>query len=189
MRPEILDAKTTRPTEGGPTYTMGNRLFRGIWTLTWLLLASWTPPPMHQWRRILLRLFGAKVAPTSLVYGSAKIWYPPNLELGHCSMIARLATVYSVEKVTLAEYAVVSQGANLCTAGHDVEDVDFQTVARPITIGRRAWIATEAFVGPGVSVGEGAVLGARGCAFKNLDPWTVYGGNPAYPLKPRKIRL
>jgi putative colanic acid biosynthesis acetyltransferase WcaF len=98
-------------------------------------------------------------------------------------------TVYNVAKVTLWDYAIVSQGANLCTAGHDIEDRHFQTVARPISIGRRAWVAGEAFVGPGVIVGEGAVLGARGCAFRDLDPWTVYVGNPARALKPRRLRF
>lgn len=189
MKIEILDAKVTRPTEGGPTYPLTNRLYRGFWYLTWGLLASWTPPPFHPWRRFLLKLFGAKIAPTALVYGSARVWYPPNVEICHCAIVGGLANLYSVEKITIGDYAIVSQGANLCTAGHDIEDVDFQTVARPIVIGRRAWIATEAFIGPGVSVGEGAVLGARGCAFKDLDPWTVYRGNPAEQLRPRKIRF
>jgi putative colanic acid biosynthesis acetyltransferase WcaF len=97
-------------------------------------------------------------------------------------------TVYSVAKITLADYAFVSQGSTLCTASHDIEDPYFQTVARPITIGARAWVAAEAFVGPGVTIGEGAVLGARGCAFRDLEPWTVYCGNPARRLKLRKIR-
>lgn len=186
---KILDAKTTRPVEGGPTYSLENRVFRAFWMLTWYVLASWTPPPLHRWRRFLLRLFGARVAETALIYGRAKIWYPPNLELGRYALIAGEVRVYSVDKITICDYAVVSQGANLCGAGHDIEDVDFQTVARPITIGRRAWIATEAFVGPGVTIGEGAVLGARGCTFRDLEPWTVYRGNPAVAIKPRKVRF
>jgi putative colanic acid biosynthesis acetyltransferase WcaF len=189
MSLKILDAKLTRPTEGGPTYSFANRAFRGIWSLAWLLLASWTPPPLHSWRRWLLRAFGAKVAPTAIIYGGARIWYPPNLELGHYATIANGVTLYCVETIRLADYAIVSQDATLCTAGHDIEDKDFQTVARPITILRRAWVGTEAYVGPGVTIGEGAVLGARGCAYKDLDPWTVHGGNPARPIKPRNVRF
>jgi putative colanic acid biosynthesis acetyltransferase WcaF len=186
---EILDASLTRPTEGGPTYSLANRAFRGFWILTWALLASWTPPPLNRWRLFLLRLFGAKVAPDSFVYSSVRIWYPPHLELGRHALLGPQTTAYCVEKIILRDYAVVSQGSHLCTAGHDIEDVNFQTVARPIVIGRRAWVAAEAFVGPGVAIGEGAVLGARGCTFRDLDPWTVYAGNPARAIKPRKIRF
>jgi len=186
---KILDASLTRPDEGGPTYSLKNRAFRGLWSLTWLFLASWTPPPLVGWRRFLLRLFGARIAPTSFVYGSARIWYPPHLDVGHHARLSPGVTVYSVAKITLQDYSVVSQGTHLCSAGHDIEDIHFQTTAGPITIGRRAWVAAEAFIGPGVTVGEGAVLGARGCAFRDLDAWTVYIGNPARPIKLRKVRF
>ena len=74
--------------------------------------------------------------------------------------------------------------AIVLTEGHDIEDVYFQTVARPI-----ASMAAEAFIGPCVSVGN-AVLGARGCAFRDLDPWTVCAGNPARALRPpRRIQF
>jgi putative colanic acid biosynthesis acetyltransferase WcaF len=186
---KILDAKEARALEGGPTYSLANRLFRASWSLTWLLLAAWTPPMLHGWRIALLRLFGAKIADTAAVYGSARIWYPPHLEVGRFARVSPKVTVYNVAKITLQDYAIVSQGANLCSAGHDIEDIHFQTVARPIMIGRRAWVAGDAFIGPGVTVGEGAVLGARGCAFRDLEHWMVYGGNPARPLKPRRIRF
>ena len=185
----VLDARITRPVEGGATYPFRHRLFRASWNLTWCLLASWTPPPLNGWRRFLLRLFGAKAAPTAMIYGSAKIWYPPHLEIGQHACISPNATVYSAAKVTLRDYAIVSQGAHLCSAGHDIRDAHFQTMAQPITIGTRAWVAAEAFVGPGVTIGEGAVLGARGCAFCDLEPWTVYGGNPARALKSREMRV
>ncbi len=186
---KILDAKSTRPLEGGPTYSVANRAFRASWILTWLLLASWTPPLMHAWRRMLLRLFGAKIASNAAVYGTVKVWYPPHLDVGRFAVIGPGVNINCVEKITIHDYAIVPQGANLCSASHDVEDAFFQTVARPVTIGRRAWVAAEAFVGPGVTLGEGAVLGARGCAFRDLAPWTIYGGNPARMLKPRSLRF
>ena len=186
---KILDARYARTLEGGPTYSLANRAFRASWIVAWFLLASWTPPMLHRWRRFLLRLFGAKIAPTAAIYGSVKIWYPPHLEMGQFALLGPGVTVYCVAKITLQDHAIVSQGSHLCSAGHDVEDRHFQTVARPITIGRRAWIATEAFVGPGVTIGDGAVLGARGCAYRDLDPWMIYGGNPARMLKPRRLRF
>jgi putative colanic acid biosynthesis acetyltransferase WcaF len=140
------------------------------------------------WRRILLRLFGARISPLAVIYGSARIWYPPHLEVGPHARISPGVTVYSVAKIIVEDYAIVSQGTHLCSASHDIEDPHFQTIAAPITIRPRAWVAAEAFIGPGVTVGEGAVLGARSCAFRDLDPWMVYVGNPARAIKARRIR-
>jgi putative colanic acid biosynthesis acetyltransferase WcaF len=123
-----------------------------------------------------------------VVYSSAKIWYPPNLKMDAFACLGPMVNCYCMEQITLGTYALASQGAHLCAGSHDISDPNFQLVARPITIESRAWVAAEAFVGPGVTIGEGAVLGARGVAFRSLDPWVVYAGNPATPLKKRILR-
>jgi putative colanic acid biosynthesis acetyltransferase WcaF len=186
---EILDARENDTWRGGASFTLRNRIYRFVWAAVWQLFAAWTPPPLHGWRRLLLRLFGAKIAPTAGVYPSARIWSPANLEVGDFAFIGARVIVYSMAKITFAPYALASQGAHICAGTHDIEDVRFQLQARPIVIGYRAWIAAEAFVGPGVTVGDGAVLGARSCAFQSLEPWTVYVGNPARAIKPRKVRF
>ena len=182
----ILDAETTNPREGGPSFSFGNRLYRLIWNIAWALLASWTPPFLHAWRRHVLGLFGAKLHPTAFVYPSARIWYPPNLSMAEHSCLGRRVTCYSMAEITIGAYATISQGAHLCAGTHDTDDPNFQLLTKPITIGPNAWIAAEAFVGPGVTIGEGAVLGARGVAFKSLAPWTIYGGNPVRQIRKRK---
>ncbi|MGO9361323.1 MAG: putative colanic acid biosynthesis acetyltransferase [Xanthobacteraceae bacterium] len=185
----IIDARKSEPWRGGASFTLGNQIYRLVWSVTWLLLAAWTPPPLHGWRRLVLRLFGAKVAPTAHIYPSARIWSPLNLEIGDFAGIGPRVNVYSMARITFAPYSLASQGAHICAGTHDIEDVNFQLHARPIVIGYRAWIAAEAFVGPGVTVGDGTVLGARGCAFRDLDPWMVYAGNPARAIKPRNVRF
>ena len=104
------------------------------------------------------------------------------------AMLAERVNCYNMAPITLGRAALVSQGAHLCAGTHDIASATFQLTASPITIGAGAWIAAEAFVGPGVEVGEGAVLGARGVAFRSLEAWTVYGGNPAKAIKPRVLR-
>lgn len=185
----ILDARKIDSVRGGQSFSLGNRIYRIAWSIVWLVLASWTPPQLRAWRRWLLRLFGATIAPTANIYASARIWSPANLSVGDYACIGPRVRVYSMAKISFAPYSLSSQGAHICAGTHDIEDVNFQLVARPITIGFRAWIAAEAFVGPGVTVGDGAVLGARGCAFRDLEPWTVYAGNPARPIKPRRVRF
>ena len=171
---------------GGPSFSLGNRLFRGIWRLAWFLLASWTPPFLHSWRRFLLRIFGSKIAQSAYVYGSVRIWYPPNLEMAEHSCLGPEVNCYCMAKISLGPHALASQGAHLCAGTHDIDDPHFQLITRPIAIGARAWIAAEAFVGPGVTVGEGAVLGARGVAFRDLEPWVVYAGNPMQEIRKRR---
>ncbi len=181
----FVSASEHRTWQGGPSTTFANRLARAAFQIVWLLLASWTPPFLHGWRRQILRLFGARMAPTARVYSSARIWAPWNLELDDYACIGPNATAYSMALISLGPYSIVSQGVYLAAGTHDTSDPDFQILAKPIRVGARAWLAAQAFVGPGVTVGEGAVLGARGCAFRDLDPWTVYVGNPAKPLKKR----
>jgi putative colanic acid biosynthesis acetyltransferase WcaF len=181
-----LDASQSDALHGGPSFSFGNRVARAVWTVTWLLLAAWTPPPLHGWRRFLLRAFGAKIGRGARVHGSTRIWLPANLEMGDYSILGWNVNCYCQGKVTLEDYAVVSQYAHLVTGTHDFDSPGFQLYTRPIRICRHAWIASDAFVGPGVTVGEGAVLGARGVAFKSLDPWTVYSGNPVQRLRNRR---
>ena len=185
----ILDANKVDTWRGGASFTLANRLYRVTFAVAWLLLARWTPPTWRRWRSLILHAFGAKISPTAGIYSGARIWSPANLTVGDYAFVASGATIYSMAHVTLEPYSLVSQGAHICTGTHNIEDPNFQLQAFPIVVGARAWIAADAFVGPGVNVGRGAVLGARACAFHDLDPWTVYVGNPAKPIKSRNVRF
>ncbi len=109
--------------------------------------------------------------------------------MGAHAYIGPQVIVYCMAPITLGDYAIVSQRAHLCAGTHNIDDPHFQLEARSITIGRRAWVAAEAFVGPGVTIGDGAVLGGRAVAFRDLKPWNVYSGNPAVSLRERKVRF
>lgn len=183
-----LDAAKTRPLEGGASFTLGNRLFRVVWTLAWVLLARWTPPPLHGWRRALLRLFGARVGAGARVHASVAIWYPPHLTLGAQALIGPRARLYNQGRITIGARTVVSQGAHLCASTHDIADPDFQLQPRPIAVGDGCWIAAEAFVGPGVTVADGAVVAARAALFEDARAWGVYRGNPAVFVRERRLR-
>jgi putative colanic acid biosynthesis acetyltransferase WcaF len=184
---KVLDAKRHKPLEGGASFSLANRLFRVVWMLSWTLLARWTPPPLHGWRRFLLRLFGAQVGRGVRLYGSTRVWYPPNLCLGDHVLLGPGVHCYNQGRISIGARTVVSQGAHLCASSHDIADPDFQLILKPIMIGAGAWVAAEAFVGPGCHIGDGAVIGARAALFRNAEPWAVYSGNPAQFLKPRPL--
>ncbi len=183
----LLDARQTRPLEGGASFSLGNRLARVVWGMAWLILARFTPPPLHGWRRLVLRAFGARVGRGARVHGSAAIWLPANLELGDHVLIGPGVRLYNQGRITVGARTVISQRAHVCASTHAVSDPHFQLVLRPVQIGTQCWIAAEAFVGPGVVMGDRAVLAARGALFGSAEADTIYRGNPASALRPRGL--
>jgi putative colanic acid biosynthesis acetyltransferase WcaF len=130
-------------------------------------------------------MFGAKIANNAYPHPSVKIWAPWNLEMGPLSCLGPDVDCYCVDRVVVGARATVSQYSFLCTATHDYRDLRMPLVTAPIVIGERAWVAADVFIGPGVKIGEGAVVGARSSVFRNVDPWTVVAGNPARILNKR----
>lgn len=104
------------------------------------------------------------------------------------SCLASGVDCYNVAPITIGDGATVSQGAFLCTASHDISDPGNRLITAPIIISSRAWVAADAFVGMGVTIGEGAVVGARAAVFRDVEPWTVVGGNPARMIKKRTLK-
>lgn len=136
---------------------------------------------------MLVRCFGGQIAATAHIYPSVRIFAPWNLAMDDDSCLADGVDCYSVGRIHLGDHATVSQGACLCTATHDYQDPAFVLVMRPIEIERSAWVAARAFVGPGVRIGEGAVVGACGVVFRDVPAWWVVGGNPAQKIKDRRM--
>lgn len=169
----------------GPTFSVGNRLNRLLWSVAWLFLARWTPPPAHRVRIALLRAFGARVSWRAYVYPNVEIWAPWNLSIEDYGTLARGVVCYNIAPISIGVRAVVSQRVHLCTGSHNYLDPAFPLTAKPISIGKRAWVCANAFVGPGVTVGNGAILAAAGMAHCDLAPWSIYSGNPAKLLRTR----
>ena len=183
----LLDARESKPTEGGASFSLRHRVLRVIWGIAWALLASWTPAPFHRWRVLLLQLAGAKVHATAHIYSSVRIWYPPNLHMGPFACLGPRVNCYNMAPIRLGEKAIVSQGVHLCAGTHDIDDPNHQLITKPIDIDNGAWIAAEAFIGPGVTIGKNAVIGARAVITKDAASCGVYIGNPAKWIKNRNL--
>lgn len=176
---KVLDAAKAGSAGGGPSFSLGNRLFRVVWMLAWLLLARFTPPPLHAWRRIVLTVFGAQIAKGARVHASVRIWHPANLSIGPNALIGPGAILYNQGHIAIGADSVVSQRAHICASSHDVRDAHFQLVLKPVRIGDGCWVAAEAFVGPGVTMASRSVLAARGALFSDAQAGGIYRGNPA----------
>ena len=169
----------------GASFSLYNRIARFLWQFVWLFLFRPTPPPMHAWRCWLLRIFGARIASGCHIYSEVRVWAPWNLMMARKSCLGPRVNCYCMAPIVLGEFVVVSQGVHLCTGTHNYNLISFPLLAAPITIESHAWICADAFVGPGVSVGEGAVIGARSVVIRSQPRWMVCAGNPARPIKAR----
>jgi putative colanic acid biosynthesis acetyltransferase WcaF len=164
-----------------------NRIGRVLWTVCWLVLYRPSPRGMHGWRRALLRLFGASIAPGAHPYPSARIWAPWNLSMARASCLGDYVDCYCVDRITLEERATVSQYSYLCGATRDCDARDMPLLSGPIVIGRGAWVAADVFVAPGVVIGENAVVGARASVFRDIPANAVAMGNPAKVVRSRHV--
>ena len=168
------------------------KLKRALWNVCYVLCFRLFPTQLFWWWRwLLLRIFGAKISYSSHVYSSVKIWAPWNLEMYSGSCLGPNVICYNQAKVVLEENACVSQYSYLCTAGHTTDEVnnaETSLIIGDIVIKKSAWIGTRAFIGLGVEIGEGAIVGATASVYKDVEPWTIVGGNPAKFIKKRVIR-
>lgn len=173
------------PMRRQPAPTFRNKLARAAWGITWLLLYRPSPRPMHRWRALLLRAFGARVGRGAMPYPSARIWAPWNLIMGEGSTLGDNVDCYSVARILIGPHASVSQRAYLCTASHDLDQPDHPLVTAPIVIAAYGWVAAEAYVGPGVTIQCGGVVAVRAVATRDVAAWSVVAGVPARPIRVR----
>lgn len=171
-------------------HSFGSKCLRVLWNAVWLLLFRPTPRGnvFRPWRILLLKLFGADVRWSSNVLPTCRIWQPWKLTMGAYACLSENVDCYAVGRVVIGDQATVSQGVRLCTASHDIASRTMELVTRPIVVEPSAWVAGWSIVLPGVTVGEGAVVAAGSVVTKNVEPWTVVGGNPAKFIKKRELK-
>ena len=183
---EHISADTAVDPYNRPAFSLKNRLQRLVWNICWALFYRLSPRPMFAWRAMLLKLFGATLAPGCKFYPASKIHSPWNLFCAELVAVADGVEIYNPAPIKIGSHAIVSQGAYLCGATHDFDDPAFPLIAYAMELGAYSWVCARASVGPGVNLGEGAVLGLASVATKNLEPWTVYAGAPAVRVKERR---
>lgn len=156
-----------------------------LWWAVQATLFRWSPQVMYRWRAFLLRLFGAEIGKNVVIRPSVKITYPWKLTLGDYAWVGDDAVLYTLGDISVGSHSVISQKSYLCTGSHDYASQYFDINATPIVIGDKCWLATDVFVAPGVTIGNGTVVGARSSVFKSLPANVICRGNPAVVLRER----
>jgi putative colanic acid biosynthesis acetyltransferase WcaF len=160
-------------------WSAGQRLRMLLWEISWALFCRWTPKPLNTWRLFWLRLFAAEIEGYPFVHQRARITLPWNLTLRDRACLGDGAHAYTLARIELGRGATVAQEAYLCTGTHDFAQAALPLVTAPIVIGADAFIGARAFVLPGVTIGERAVIGACAVVTRDVAASTIVAGNPA----------
>lgn len=164
------------------------RALRLVWGAVWCCLFRPTPRwALHGWRRSLLRLFGATIGEGSKIAPSCRIWAPWNLVLGDFAALGDGVDCYNVGKIAIGSKAAVSQRSFLCAATHDASSLLRPLIVKPIAIQNHAWVAAESLIMPGVTIGEGAVIGARSVVTRDMPAWHICVGVPCRERAVREV--
>jgi putative colanic acid biosynthesis acetyltransferase WcaF len=168
-------------------YSSSEMMRRVLWGLIYPLF-RFSPRPCFAWRNWLLRRLGAQIGHNVQLDNTVAIQYPWLLKIGDFSAIGKSAIVYNLGCVSIGSRATISQYAHICAGTHDYTSEDMQLLRLPIVIEDDVWLCADAFIGPGTTIGRGAVVGARAAVFRDVKPWTVVGGNPARFIKVRGLK-
>jgi len=164
-----------------------DKIRRLLWSMVQNTLYRYSFHTWSGWRAFLLRCFGAKIGRRCTIRRTSRVHYPWLLEMGDLACLGDEANAYNLGKITIGDRATISQEAYLCAGTHDFSKIDLPLITRPITIGGDVWVCARAFVGPGVTIGEGAVVGACAVVTKDVPPWKIVAGNRATVIGERRL--
>jgi putative colanic acid biosynthesis acetyltransferase WcaF len=171
------------------TYTPGASVFK---QLLWFYLGDFlvqTPLlPFSSLKAAILRGFGAHIGQGVRIKPHVKIKFPWRLTVGNYTWLGEGLWIDNLAPVIIEDQVCLSQGVYLCTGNHDWSQPTFDLRVSPIHIKKGSWIAANAVIGPGVTIGEGAILALGSVTSQSLKPWTIYSGNPAQAIKQRSLK-
>lgn len=170
-------------------FSLKENLGRLLWGIAQATFFRLSPKRAYKYRASILRCFGAKLAKQVRIRPTVRIEIPWNIEIGEHSTVGDFADLYSLGKIRIGRYATISQHAYICAGTHDPSTPAMTLLLKEVVIEDHAWVAARSFVGPGVTVGKGSILGAQSSLFKNLEPHVVAAGCPARVIKPAPRRF
>lgn len=137
----------------------------------------------------LLKLFGAKVGQGIVLKPSINIKFPWKLEIGNNVWLGEKCWIDNLDYVKIGDNVCISQGALLLTGNHDYTVSSFDYRNAPIILEDGVWIGAKSVVCPGVTCKSHSILAVGSIATKDLEPYTIYQGNPAVPIRKRIIKF
>lgn len=173
---------------GSVKYSFNEQLRRIFWIFGQILF-RFSFRTMFGWRNFILRIYGAKIGKNVNIYNTAKIYMPWNFEIGDWSSIGEDVLIYNLGIVVVGSKSTISHRSHICAGTHDYTNVNLPLLKPPVMVGNQVWICADSFIGPGITINEGAVVAARAVVVKSVPEWQIVAGNPAKFIGERKLEV
>jgi putative colanic acid biosynthesis acetyltransferase WcaF len=161
--------------------------FVQIWWLVQDTFFRMSPQIFYGWRNFLLRCFGAKIGKKVQIRSTTRVTYPWKLTIGDYVWVGDDCVFYTLGEIVVGSHVAIAHDVYFCTGLHDYQKIDFPIGQKPIRIEDEVWLPNDVFIGPGVTIGMGSIVGARSTVLDDLPPGMICYGNPAKAVKPRNI--
>jgi putative colanic acid biosynthesis acetyltransferase WcaF len=167
-------------------------IFRKIRYAFWLLISNvffLTNIPYPNFTKVfILKCFGGKVGKNVVIKPWVKIKFPWMLSLGNSVWLGESVWIDNISEIKIGNNVCISQGALFITGNHNYSSEKFELISKPIIIEDGVWVCANTILIGGITIHSHAVLAINSLASKDLEPYSIYSGNPAIFIKKRNIR-
>lgn len=139
----------------------------------------------------ILLMFGAEIGRNLFLDTDVYIKSPKSLRIGNDVVISSYTVITASGEVEIEDSVMIGYGCKILSQNHIIPS-DLSVPIRfsghsknKVVIKKGSWIASNVIIMPGVTVGEGAVIGAGSIVTKDVEPYSIYVGNPAKKIKSR----
>ena len=167
-------------------------IFRKIRYALWLLVSNvfflTNIPYPSKFKVLILKCFGCRIGDKVVIKPWVKIKFPWMLNVGNSVWLGESVWIDNISKVNIGNNVCISQGSLIITGNHNYSSEKFELISKPIIIEDGVWICAKTILVGGITIHSHAVLAINSLASKDLEPYSIYSGNPAIFIKKRFIR-
>ena len=108
-----------------------------------------------------------------------------DISVGRNVFVNQNCTFYDLGGLTISDDVMIGPSVSIITSGHPLEPSQRRAlvIGKPIVVERNVWIAANATIIGGVTVGENSVVAAGSVVTRDVPPNTLVGGNPASVIR------